>query len=296
MRLHRGVTVLCLLVAAGCSPKDQGDAMKAQADSSSAAPAAASSQAAIPEVTFTAQDFSYTGPDTIPGGVVRINLVNKGPSPHHMTLVRLDAGHTFAELKAGLMHMKPTDAPPPWVHFVGGPNAAMPGGTSNATLDMQPGNYAMLCLIPGADGQPHFMKGMIRALTVSAPTGPAVALPAGDDTVQLLDYGFTPAHPFTAGDHVIRVVNNGKQWHELLIVKLNPGKTGLDFAKWADGGLKGPPPGAVLGGISGMEVGEKENVNVDFAPGSYALICFMPDAKDGKPHYQHGMVYPFTIS
>jgi hypothetical protein len=295
MRLQRYFPVLLLLAAAACSTKEQGGAMKAPAATTSPA-AATSSPAEVPAVTFTAQDYSYTGPDTIVGGVIRIDLENKGPSAHHMTLVRIDPGHTFAELKAGLMHMKPTDAPPPWVHFVGGPNAAMPGGSSNATLDLQPGNYAILCLIPAADGQPHFMKGMIRALTVSAPTGPVATLPAGDDTIQLVDFGFVPAHPLTAGHHVLSVVNSGKQWHEMLIVKLNPGKTAVDFANWAEGGLKGTPPGSLLGGISGMEVGDKENVDVDFAPGSYALICFMPDVKDGKPHYEHGMTYPFTIT
>lgn len=295
MRLHRSVAVLSLLAAAACSTKDQGGAMKAPA--ASATPAAApAAPAAIRQVSFTAQDYSYTGPDTIAGGVIRIDLENKGPSVHHLTLVRLDPGHTFAEFKAGLMHMKPTTPLPPWAHFVGGPNAAMPGGSSNATLDLQPGNYAMLCMIPAADGQPHFMKGMIRALTVTAPTGPAATLPAGDDTIQLVDYGYVPAHPLTAGHHVLRVVNNGKQWHEMLIIKLDPGKTAMEFGNWADGGLKGVPPGSVLGGVTGMEVGHQEDVDVDFAPGSYALICFMPDVKDGRPHYLHGMIYPFTIS
>jgi len=29
---------------------------------------------------------------------------------------------------------------------------------------------------------------------------------------------------------------------------------------------------------------------VDLKPGRYALICFLPDASDGKPHFEHGMV------
>ena len=33
-----------------------------------------------------------------------------------------------------------------------------------------------------------------------------------------------------------------------------------------------------------------------FEPGSYALICFVPDAKDGKPHAMHGMLKTLTVS
>ncbi len=29
---------------------------------------------------------------------------------------------------------------------------------------------------------------------------------------------------------------------------------------------------------------------VDLAPGEYAIVCFLPDAKDGKPHFVHGMI------
>ena len=33
----------------------------------------------------------------------------------------------------------------------------------------------------------------------------------------------------------------------------------------------------------------------DFAPGNYALLCFVADSGDGKPHLTHGMTHPFTI-
>ena len=33
----------------------------------------------------------------------------------------------------------------------------------------------------------------------------------------------------------------------------------------------------------------------DLAPGDYGLICFVPDAKDGKPHLMHGMMKQITV-
>ena len=39
-----------------------------------------------------------------------------------------------------------------------------------------------------------------------------------------------------------------------------------------------------------------EYFTADLTPGNYALLCFVPDAKDGKPHLEHGMVKQFKIS
>jgi len=51
----------------------------------------------------------------------------------------------------------------------------------------------------------------------------------------------------------------------------------------------GPAPGALFGGVSGIMPGSHAFVPVDLPAGQYALICFVPDAKDGKPHFAHGM-------
>jgi hypothetical protein len=34
---------------------------------------------------------------------------------------------------------------------------------------------------------------------------------------------------------------------------------------------------------------------MNFTPGHYALICFVPDAKDGKAHFMHGMTQDFDV-
>jgi hypothetical protein len=60
--------------------------------------------------------------------------------------------------------------------------------------------------------------------------------------------------------------------------------------------MEGPPPGKPLGGVSGIDKGMSEYFSADFSPGNYAFICFLPDAKDGKPHFAHGMVQQFTVN
>src|SRR5262249_24383404 len=45
-------------------------------------------------VTITAHDFALDAPDQIPAGLTTINLVNKGPSLHHIQQIKLDQGKT----------------------------------------------------------------------------------------------------------------------------------------------------------------------------------------------------------
>jgi hypothetical protein len=259
-------------------------------------------QAAAPKVaiqrveyTITAKDFAYEAPDTITAGMVKLKLVNAGPSLHHVQLFKLDDGHTAAELEAGFKQMKPGSPPPPWIHDVAGPNSPVPGGGEARILEeLAPGNYAIVCLIPGADNVPHAMKGMVRALTVVPAKGPSASAPASDISVKLTDYAFAVTPEFTAGVHIIKIENEAAQSHEMLLVQLAPGKTPADLAKWVEN-QQGPPPAKPLGGISGMPKGATVYVPVNLTPGEYGLLCFLPDAKDGKPHVAHGMMKQFTV-
>jgi len=94
-------------------------------------------------------------------------------------------------------------------------------------------------------------------------------------------------------------VNSGPQPHEVEVIRLAPGKTMKDFGEfmakaYADK-VDGPPPGDGLGGITAMIPGATEYFTANLTPGNYVMICFVPDAKDGKPHSDHGMVKEFTV-
>ena len=79
------------------------------------------------------------------------------------------------------------------------------------------------------------------------------------------------------------------------MVKLAPGKTIEDFAEWAEGGLKGPPPATPWWRRRGLDTGRSAQFTADLTPGEYGFICFVPDAKDGKPHLAHGMMKSFKV-
>lgn len=254
------------------------------ADQAAAPPAA---PAPAPVVHVTATDYAFDAPDSLPAGITTFHLMDSGKEPHHLVLVKMSM--------ADLQKMNPNAPPPADLVMSGGANAAMPGGTAEATVELLPGEYTMVCMIPSPDGKPHMMKGMMHALKVTPAAGATAAMPTPDITVKLVDYDFQFSAPLTAGRHVVRIENAAEQVHEMVMVKLEPGKTAEDFAKWSEK-PNGPPPGALVNGGAPMTKGIANTVVMDLAPGNYGLMCFVADAKDGKLHLVHGMIKNITIS
>ena len=278
-----------------CAPKEKtADSTSASASSTPVAMSATTAATVAPApnvVTVHAKDFSYDAPSTIPAGMTTFRLINDGKTMHHINIVRLDSGKTLADLKHELA-MPAT--PPSWAQFFGGPNAVGPGQEANATVNLVPGNYAMVCFVDVPGGVPHFAKGMIQPFTVVAgQAGPTAAAPSADETITLTDYAFDLSTPLTAGKHTFAVKNMGSQPHEVELVRLAPGKTIENLLAWMTKPA-GPPPASLVGGVSGFQ-GVENYFTADVTSGTYGLICFLPDVKDGKPHFMHGMTKTVTV-
>ena len=267
-----------------------------RARSDEAAQATTASATSDPHVIIiVATDFSFDAPAQISAGITKVHLVDQGHELHHVQLIRLADGKTAADLAAALKQPGP---PPSWVSFASGPNAPVPGGgTSDATVMLEPGNYVMVCAIPSADQVPHMAKGMVKPLVVVANTdapGSVLAEPTSDVTLALNEYGFVVAPSIAAGAHTFRVDNHGVQPHEVLLVRMAPGKKALDLTAWVEKQV-GPPPAEPLGGLTGLSSGSHAYFTADLPPGRYAFLCFLPDTKDGRPHVAHGMIKDFTV-
>lgn len=276
----RSLLPLVALLAA-CATKDTSKSATSASDSSHAVAAAPH------QMTINTTEFKFDAPDRVPAGLMTIHLVDNGAELHHVAFVKLNDGKSTGDIVALLKNPGPM---PSWAVDYGGVNTPHPGGGMATTTQMlEPGNYALLCFIPSADGVPHFAKGMVRALTVVPDSGAAAPAPTADLTMTLNDYSFTTSKPITAGRHTIKVENDGTQSHELLLARLTPGKKAADIPAWV-AKPDGPPPGEPIGGVPAMAKGRVAYVTADFAPGDYAFICFLPDAKDGKPHFTHGMI------
>jgi hypothetical protein len=254
-----------------------------------------------PVVTVHAKEFAFIAPASIAAGTTTFRLVNDGKEVHQISILQLAKGKTLVDYAAAMKANKPA----PWAVGVGGPNAAGPGQTIDATVTLEAGNYVLVCWVPSPGAPvPHMAKGMIQPLTVTAPgsvtqAGASVSyLPesAPDVHLELFDYGFKFSKPLTAGKHTIHVMNIGTQEHEAALVKLAPGKSMKDFDAWLVSGMKGPAPADPAPGMAGLGKGRTGSFDTNLTAGRYGVICWIPDAKDGKPHSMHGMVQEFTVA
>jgi hypothetical protein len=303
--MSRSVGTLAIAVATtlcACSQKEATPDTTKVAQTGATAPATSlgSFDPATHTAVVHAKDYAFDAPDSITAGWTTFHLVNDGPGIHHLQIVRLDSGKTAADFGAAMEAAgKSHAAPPNWIAFAGGPNAPNPKAETDAMINMQAGNYVLICLVDIPSHVPHFTKGMIHPLKVTAAAGPAPAEPTADVNVALADYSFTVQGPLTAGKHTFKVVNNGPQVHEVEVFRLAPGKTMKDFTAFFDkayaGTADGPPPVDALGGIAAEVSGTTEYFTVDLTPGNYVLMCFVPDAKDGKAHLEHGMIKEFKV-
>jgi uncharacterized cupredoxin-like copper-binding protein len=254
-----------------------------------------------PVVTVHAKEFAFIAPASIAAGTTTFRLVNDGKEVHQISILQLAKGKTLVDYAAAMKANKPA----PWAVGVGGPNAAGPGQTIDATVTLEAGNYVLVCWVPSPGAPvPHMAKGMIQPLTVTAPgsvtqAGASVSyLPesAPDVHLELFDYGFKFSKPLTAGKHTIHVMNIGTQEHEAALVKLAPGKSMKDFDAWLVSGMKGPAPADPAPGMAGLGKGRTGSFDTNLTAGRYGVICWIPDAKDGKPHSMHGMVQEITVA
>jgi len=126
--------------------------------------------AAAPEATieFTAAEYAFTGPDTVKAGDVNIAFQNGASSAewHEAGLLKLADGFTLEMLQAALTSTEPPPEGPPPFTSAGGLQAYVAGGGGVASVNLEAGNYALICFVPNPEGVPHAALGMLKGLTV----------------------------------------------------------------------------------------------------------------------------------
>lgn len=100
-----------------------------------------------------------------------------------------------------------------------------------------------------------------------------------------------------AGSTALGFSNEGDAAHELVVFRLVDGKTLDDFLS-----LEGEDDPRVdeivdeeVGGTFSEPGGEVTYANLELAPGTYVLACFVP-GPEGKSHAEHGMTAQFTVA
>jgi hypothetical protein len=120
------------------------------------------------EGTFTAVDFGFQGPTTLPAGKVQLTLENEGTEPHEMAVIGFEEGKTLEDALAFIKKQGTEGKPPSWAKFAGGIRPVKPGESGQGGANLEPGAYALLCFVESKEngGQPHVALGMAAPLTV----------------------------------------------------------------------------------------------------------------------------------
>lgn len=248
-------------------------------------------------VTIIAHEYSYEAPDTIPAGFTDFRLFNRGEEVHGATIVRLGDGRTLPEYLAAYGEANRVGGPrPDWATFHGGP-LAPPGGEANVAVDLEPGNYAWVCFVPGPEGVVHLLRHeqarafVVRDRSRIAPTPPA---PAPTASLRMSDHAFELSDPLERGKQVIRVENLGIEPHHVLLFKLLPGKTMEEYLAWLENGMQGDAPAEGVGASGELSTGEQAYMEIDLSAGDYVMVCLVA-GQDEVPHVAKGMMQHFRV-
>lgn len=234
---------------------------------------------------------------TVEAGPVEVRLTNGGAVEHQASIFRFQDGETIDSFFATAATEGPTAALASIDGF-GGPNAVAPGATGSSTQVLAPGEYALVCVIPDANGVPHAAMGMVSPFTVTGPAAGsdqlAAELPEPDVEVDLIDLAFVTPTELTAGDTVL-ATNRGEQVHEIVTYRLEDGQTVDDIV--TAGAAGAPPPLVPAGGLALVAPGGASQFRLPEEPGDYVFLCFVPDAttEGGPPHLARGMAAQIRV-
>ncbi|MEV0651313.1 hypothetical protein AB0I28_39275 [Phytomonospora sp. NPDC050363] len=262
-----------------------------------AAPAQAAPTHASPSSTVDVSVTSdgFTAPATVAPGEVTLNVSATDPEGAWIGLVRLRPGISLAEYLDDL-----TTA------FAGGPGsgeasrevehdvtahgglAVLDGRSASAAQFLAPGAYLLLDYKDvGRDG----LAAKVRELRVGGRWSASAPASARVNVVMYQTGGgarFAAPSRIPAGAPV-RVTNLSAQFNEAIWMPLADGLDGTDVAAWFAGTSQAYP---FTGGPSGMVVlspGRTQVVDVDLAPGRYALVSWAHDYETGEFHAAQGM-------
>lgn len=131
-------------------------------------PAATPAAEPTGDVTLTLADYSFTTAGALTAGTHTFKVLNKGPQPHEVEIIRLADGKTmkdFGDFMAAAYDGKASGPPP--ASAIGGVSAGLPGQVSYFSINLTPGKYVMLCFVSDMkDHKPHLEHGMVKEFEV----------------------------------------------------------------------------------------------------------------------------------
>ncbi len=110
------------------------------------------------------------------------------------------------------------------------------------------------------------------------------------------DFSFSGPTEISGGWQTIKLVNKGRDAHQVQFLKLPPGKSAVDFrqAMSRNNWRKLPDWVQRHGGVNAVPPGQEAMVIINLVPGEYVLICGIPDIR-GRPHVVEGMISSLLV-
>lgn len=265
--MFASLLVICLLLLGACTTP--------------ATPAAST----IPEITVDVGADSVSLPAAVPSGIVAVKFNTAEGVSGTPEIARLNEGVTMEQLNEALAQPDPTAA----LALVTLLGSAQGSSDNKVVYDLKPGAHAAVLFPDNAAP----VVGAFTAGEASQATAPQAAV-----TAQLADFSFTLPDSIKTGPQLWHIQNMGKQWHEMVIVKLNEGVTVDNLMEMLQSEqTEGPPPFEQVAMWAPNGAGEQAWVTFDLPAGEYTVLCFLPDVTgDGTPHLAHGMVRTLTVT
>jgi hypothetical protein len=242
---------------------------------------------------------TFTGPTRWRPGAIRIAAISRR-GEQELTLLRFKRGYSYSRFLADGAPAKghsPTAASAlrrlfANTDFLGGANV-FPGEPARVTVTVRSGTYYL--------GE-MTTKPVFRRIEVEG--APAAGAPkTSRAVVTAYDFGFRANKHSLPARGTITIRNTGKQIHRLLFVPVKAGTSRAQIGAYlrkTGGRPDGPqPPFARSGpqvGTAMISPGRQIQFSYALPAGTYALLCFQPDTRTGKPQALEGMYGVATLS
>jgi hypothetical protein len=251
--------------------------------------------AALQVLVVRATDFAFDAPERLQAGHVTLRLQNDGLVPHQAWVVRLAEGRTLRDLERDLAEQGGAGGGllPHWIDPVGGPSAVSAGEAAEVTLDLRPGRYAMLCLMPLGDGALALMKGMYRAFEVTeGPSG--TPSPRSDAAVTLTERSLAERGRLRRGSVHVRVTNASSTTRELRVYRLTASNGADAMRSWLATEM-GAAPAPSVGGVFGLPPRGTSVLALTLDRGEYVLVSRPALTPAGSRHSAPTFLRPVRI-
>jgi hypothetical protein len=262
----------------------------------------------LPELAITATADAYEGvPAETPAGRYVVTLTSEmgADASAGVEFLMLPEEVPFDDFLTALTESM--EGPPAWYYqtYHAGGLSTDPESTSQGIFDLRPGTYVVW-----SAGDFEAMQPPVEmTVTGEAATPAAAAEPSAGATVTMFEYGFTIDGELEPGPQLLKVANVGAQPHFMILVQPNEPVTKEQVGMLLEAEMAGTPvaEAAEAAGASNPEewgfaayagtisMGATEWIATDLEPGTYVLVCFVPDIESGMPHAYLGMYDIVTV-